>query len=81
MGFDLLLFSVNVDIAKYTQGWGTLENAAEGDFFNGLITTNDDDIKLTPYSNGTSDYLLSEKMMIFSLPQQKKLVSCTQLNK
>ncbi len=55
VGFDLLLFSVNVDIAKYTQGWGTLENAAEGDFFNGLITTNDDDIKLTPYSNGTSD--------------------------
>ena len=29
VGFDLLLFSVNVDIAKYTQGWGTLENAAD----------------------------------------------------
>lgn len=55
VGFDLLLFSVNVDVAKYTQGWGTLEHAAEGDFFNGLISVSDDDIKLSQYNNGTAD--------------------------
>ena len=79
VGFDLLLFSVNVDIAKYTQGWGTLENAAEGDFFNGLITTNDDDIKLTPYSNGTSDLSTFGKNDDIQLTATEEVVSCTQL--
>ncbi len=79
VGFDLLLFSVNVDIAKYTQGWGTLENAAEGDFFNGLITTNDDDIKLTPYSNGTSDLSTFGKNDDIQLTATEEVVSCKQL--
>ena len=79
VGFDLLLFSVNVDIAKYTQGWGTLENAAEGDFFNGLITTNDDDIKLTPYSNGTSDLSTFGKNDDIQLTATEEVVSCTEL--
>ena len=74
-----MLFSVNVDIAKYTQGWGTLENAAEGDFFNGLITTNDDDIKLTPYSNGTSDLSTFGKNDDIQLTATEKVVSCTTL--
>ena len=77
VGFDLLFFSVDVDVVKYTKGWGTLEHASEFDFFNGLMT--DDDIKLTPYSNGTSDLSTFGKNDDIQLTATEEVVSCTQL--
>ena len=77
VGFDLLFFSVDVDVVKYTKGWGTLEHASEFDFFNGLMT--DDDIKLTPYSNGTSDLSTFGKNDDIQLTATEKVVSCKQL--
>lgn len=38
VGYDLLLFSVNIDYGNITGGWGTLEKQPEFGFFGGMLS-------------------------------------------
>lgn len=41
IGFDVVLFSVDIDFVNVTQGWGSLANRTNYDFFGGLMDEGD----------------------------------------
>ncbi len=73
VGFDLLFFSIDIDIVKFTLGYGSLEGKTEADAFNGLISLmSEDGLSSHKFNMGTADmseFGQNEGISLFSTPQ------------
>lgn len=72
VGFDIIIMSIDIDIVKFTAGFGTLDGKDETSFFNGLVGLSEKDLSSHKYSSGTADlseFGKSGEITAMSIPQ------------